>query len=92
MLAGKGNHSRPSKADNTGPRRYTSALLGSVCANLMRMAMLSSSASLAIVPTCMSALKPERPMRLSPGMPHKGADRGKSMNSTSMMGAPSKAI
>ena len=58
----------------------------------MRMATLSSSASVAIVPTSMRALKPLRPVMASLGTPQSGAMRGNSMNSTSMMGAPSSAI
>ena len=58
----------------------------------MRRATLSSSASAAIVPTSMLALKPLRPVMASVGTPHSGAMRGNSMNSTTMMGAPSSAI
>ena len=45
-----------------------------------------------MVPTCMVLLKPLRPAIASPGVPHSGAKRGKSKNSTTMMGAPSSAI
>ena len=54
--------------------------------------MLSSRAKLAIVPTRMSALNPDFPCKGPPGVPHKGASRGNSMNSTTMMGAPNSAI
>ena len=87
-----GSHSRPSKLDNTGPRKYKSLCGGGWPSNLMRMATLSSSARLARVPTCIFALKPLRPTTASLGTPHKGANRGNSKKSTIMMGAPSKAI
>ncbi len=58
----------------------------------MRMAMLSSSARLAMVPTSMVALRPLRPVIASVGVPHSGASRGNSRNSTTITGAPSSAI
>ena len=56
------------------------------------MTMLSSSASVAMVPTSMLALRPLRPVMASLGTPHSGAMRGNSTNSTSMMGAPRRAM
>jgi hypothetical protein len=41
-----------------------------------RIAMLSSSASWATVPTCMVADRPLRPVMPSFGMPHSGASAG----------------
>ncbi len=57
-----------------------------------RIAMLSSSARLAMLPTVISAERPLRPVMASLGTPHSGARRGNSMNSTTMMGAPSNAM
>ena len=45
-----------------------------------------------MLPTCMLADRPLRPLIASDGMPHSGASRGNSTNSTAMMGAPSRAI
>ncbi len=88
----RARHSRPSKVDSTGPRKYRSLCGGGRPSNLMRIAMLSSSARLARLPTCMLDDSPLRPVMASPGMPHSGASRGNSTNSTAMMGAPSRAI
>ncbi len=54
--------------------------------------MLSSSARLATVPTCMVAESPLRPLIASPGMPQSGDIRGNSTNSRAMIGAPSRVI
>jgi hypothetical protein len=54
--------------------------------------MLSSSARLAILPTCMLAERPLRPVMASLGIPHSGAKRGNSRNSTAMTGAPSSTM
>ena len=45
-----------------------------------------------MLPTAMLLDKPLRPAMASPGKPHKGAMRGNSMNSTSMMGAPNSVM
>ena len=87
-----GRHSRPSKVESTGPRKYRSGCCGGAPSKRMRMAMLSSSARLAMLPTCMLADSPLRPLIASAGMPHSGASRGNSTNSTAMTGAPSSAI
>ena len=56
------------------------------------MAMLSSSARLAMVPTDMVGDSPLRPLMASLGMPHSGATLGKNRNSTTIIGVPSSAI
>jgi hypothetical protein len=58
----------------------------------MRMAMLSSRARLAMVPTCIVADKPLRPLMASLGTPQSGARRGNSKNSSTMTGAPNRVI
>ena len=45
-----------------------------------------------MLPTAMRSDKPLRPLMASPGVPHSGARRGNSMNSSTMMGAPSSAV
>jgi hypothetical protein len=54
--------------------------------------MLSSSARRAMLPTRIVLDRPERPVTSSLGVPHSGARRGNSMNSASMIGAPSNAM
>ena len=88
----KARHSRPSNVDSTGPRKYKSDCCGGAPLNRTRMAMLSSNANLAMLPTCMLADRPLRPLIASPGTPHSGAMRGNSTNSTAITGAPSRAI
>ena len=88
-------HSRPSNCDSTGPRKYSCDCGGAALpgpSNRTRRATLSSSASCAMLPTCMLPERPLRALRVSPGMPHSGAMRGNSTNSASMMGAPSSAM
>ncbi|MNS90291.1 hypothetical protein D3C72_1243410 [compost metagenome] len=58
----------------------------------MRAAMLSSSASSAMVPTRIVFDRPLRPAMASLGVPHSGAKRGNSRNSASITGAPASAI
>ena len=56
------------------------------------MATLSSSTSEAMLPIFISPDSPLRPAISLPGTPQSGAMRGNSMNSTSMIGAPSSDI
>ena len=87
-----GLHSLPSKLDSTGPRKYISLRGGVGPSKRTRRATLSSSARLAIVPTCMLLDRPVRAAMASLGTPHRGAMRGKSKNRATMIGAPSRAI
>ena len=89
---GSARHSRPSKLESTGPRKYRSPCGGTGPSNLTRIAMLSSSARLAMLPTCMVAASPLRPLMASPGIPHKGASLGNSRNSAAITGAPSSTM
>ena len=84
-------HSRPSKLERTGPRKYRSCCGGGAPSKRIRIAMLSSSASEARLPTCMVADSPLRPLIASPGIPHSGPKRGNSRNSTAITGAPNSA-
>jgi hypothetical protein len=58
----------------------------------MRMAMLSSSARLAMLPTCMLAGQAAAPRQAVAGHAPQRRHAGNSRNSTTMMGAPSQAM
>ena len=90
-LGRSARHSLPSKRASTGPRKYIACGAGAAPSKRMRSATLSSSASSATDPMRMRSDSPV-PAMPSPGTPHSGPMRGKSTNSSTMIGAPKAAV
>ena len=91
----RANHSRPLKAVSTGPRKYSSCGGGGSppgVSKRTRRATLPSSTSDAMLPMLICPDRPVRALVLSPGMPHSGAMRGNSTNSSAIRGAPSSIM